>query len=43
MSGCTIERQVLMGDKRQLGGDCEARREVERPELRQGMERKRLL
>lgn len=32
-----------MGDKGQLAGDWEARREVERPELRQGMERRRLL
>lgn len=42
-SGCTVERQVPMGGKGQLAGDCEARSEVERPELRQGMERKRLL
>lgn len=32
-----------MGDKGQQAGDCEARREVERPELRQGIEKKRLL
>ena len=37
-SGCTIglERQVQMGDKRQLADSCETRREVTRPGLRQG-------
>ena len=37
-SGCTIdlERQVQVGDKRQLADSCETRREVMRPGLRQG-------
>lgn len=39
-SGCTIdlERQVQVGDKRQLADSCETRTEVMRPGLRQGDE-----